>query len=217
MRYLLTLGAAWAAACSAEPQPDRTSVVTPAAEARQHPAAQPCAITGISSDVDPAGLRVRERPDIRSRVVGLLHPGMDPHVFFHEDKPSLAEGLVGAQFTVTEVSGDWLRIADVDPITDGLAPDGSLEARPNFQGEGWVHASRVQLLAKGLAVPHALPEEGSAAVDPREVRPSARIVGCEKQWAKVTDEETTGWVRSESNREHAAKLRDALRREAGAR
>ncbi len=187
------------------------AVTCAAAPAKDGPN-RPCAITGISTDADVKGLRIRAAPDRRSRVVGVLLPAMDPHVFYHDDKAGLAEGLVGAQFTVTKVSGDWLRIADIDPVTDGIGPDGSLEPVPNYGGEGWVHASKVELLSKGPADAFARPDPASARVSGTGgIGRNARIIACRGDWARVRDAGVSGWVKSQSNKARAAQLRAALK------
>ncbi len=177
-----------------------------------------CAITFVANDPDPKGLRVRAAPHPRSRVLGILWPAMDPHSFYHDDKAGLAEALVGAQFTVTKVSGHWLRIADIDPVTDGIGPDGSLEPVPNYAGVGWVHASKADLLPKGVGDAYARPDPTSPRVsDAGGVGLKARIIGCEGNWARVRDAGVTGWVRSQSNQARVRQIREALKPKAKAR
>jgi hypothetical protein len=177
----------------------------------------PCAITGESIDADPAGLRVHAEPRAGSRIVGKLYPGMDPHVFFHEEKPTLAEGLVGANFTVEAVDGDWLRIADVDPVTDGIAPVGSLELVPNVQGSGWVHASMVRLIPT-IAEDLRTAPDGPRADAALFAGLDARIVGCRGAWAQLRlDGGGAGWLPSRSNQARAAKIGASLQPKAGAR
>jgi len=198
LRFRLTLAAALATAAPAE---------TLAAD----PAPAPCAVTGISGDADPAGLRVHADPAIESRVVGVLLPAMDPEVFYHDDKATLADGLVGAQFTVTRVWRDWLRIADIDPVTDGIGPGGSLQPTQNFQGEGWVHASMVQLLSDGPPDARARPERKSRLVSGAGgIAITSKITGCRGNWAEVNDEGIKGWVPSLSNKARVVKIRAAL-------
>lgn len=187
------------------------ATAVPATNLAADPGPAPCAVTGISSDADRAGLRVHADPGIESRVVGVLLPAMDPEVFYHDDKATLADGLVGAQFTVTRVSGDWLRIADIDPVTDGIGPGGSLEPTPNFQGQGWVHASMVQLLSDGPPDARARPERHSPLVSGAGgIATTAKITGCRGNWAEVNDQGIKGWVPSVSNEARVAKIRAAL-------
>ena len=170
----------------------------------------PCAVTGISRDLDEAGLRVHAAPDVGSRVLGLLHPGMDPEVYYHDDQPTLAEGLVGAQFTIEAVRGEWLRIADVDPVTDGISPDGSLEGPKNFQGVGWVHASLVDLLQDGESTARVGPDAKSSVAIPIVNLREATVVACHGAWAKVRSRDGEGWLPSHPNKARAAMIRTAI-------
>ena len=176
-----------------------------------------CAITGESTDADRAGLRVRAGPSLRSRIVGKLYPGMDPHAFFHDEKATLADSLVGAMFTVTAVKGDWLHIRDIDPVTDGLDPNGGLEIIRNYQGAGWVHSSKVRLIDFGGGGFRAAP--GGAAVRPGTGSTlDARIVGCRGNWARLRlGDGSTGWLPSRSNKARVATIRAAMQPRAEAR
>ena len=178
------------------------------------PGAAPCAITGESLDADVSGLRVRKGPSVASPVLGRLYPGMDPHVLFHDDNPTLAEGLVGAQFTIDRVAGDWLHITDIDPFTDGLGPNGELEPKANFGGSGWVHASKVRLLPLGAGVVRQEPHPRAAPVPPAILSDTyhARIVGCRGSWARIRSHkgEGAGWLESQSNKARAALLRSSI-------
>ena len=176
-----------------------------------------CAITGESTDADVEGLRVRAVPAMQGAVVGRLYPGMDPEVFYHDERPSPAEGLVGAMFTVDAVDGDWLHIADIDPVTDGLGPDGSLQPVANYQGAGWVHASKVRLIPGNSTILREQPREASKPMTggwPAD----ARIIACSGSWAAIRlDGNKVGWVPSRSNRARVSKIRAAVRAEAQAR
>lgn len=178
-----------------------------------------CALTGESTDADPGGLAVHAGPRPDSRVLGRLYPGMDPETFFHDEDPSLAEGLVGAQFTVDRIEGDWLHIADIDPATDAIDPQGNARPKPNFQGSGWVPASKVRLLFVTVAA-HEAPDARSPLVE--EARffngYEARFLReCRGPWARLEDRRegdsggppVTGWLLSESNRQRAEALRNA--------
>lgn len=179
------------------------------------PAARGCAITGESTDADPVGLRVRAGPGFGSRIVGRLFPGMDPHAFFHDGKATLADSLVGAMFTVDAVSGDWLRVRDIDPVTDGLDPNGGLEIIRNYQGAGWVHSSKVRLIDFGGGGFRAAP--GGAAVRPGTGSTlDARIVGCRGTWARLRlDDGSTGWLQSKSNADRVVRIRAAAAADGG--
>lgn len=240
---MLALGALGMAACFGEPESAavETAAATkpeaePAARDTRAPAAAPCAITGESTDVDPQGLRVREGPVPQSRILGRLHPGMDPEVRYHHESPSLGgEGLVGARFTIDRVFGDWLRITEIDPITDGVHPRNDLELTPpNFQGSGWVHASRVRVIPAQDGLVRERPDTSARAIDsPEFFNPSdarLRIVACRERWAgleyrpaRAGDRASPrhrvlrGWVLSEPNTSHAATMRAALQDESSAR
>ena len=216
------------AACS-QPAPTSAPADSSARNAQSPqeapPAPEPCQITGESTDADPEGLRVHAEPDLASRELGRLYPGIDPESYFHDDTSPEEQGLVGAQFTIDRVAGDWLHIGDIDPVTDGVPAD---PPRLNFQGSGWVHASRVRLIFTSVAA-HERPDADSPTV------PGARfsngedarlLVGCRGRWAKLRSPaiaaqqdrpQVVAWLLSESNRGHAEILRNSLRSEGGAR
>ena len=197
------------------------------------PATGPCLISGDSRDADPNGLQVRDAPGFEGAVLGRLYPAVDPEVAFHPEKNlPLEAGLIGAQFTIDRVSGDWLHITDIDPITEGV-PEGG-DDRPNYQGAGWVHASKVRLLPAENAVvreqasPRSRELAGFAGSNLYSDR--IRVIDCRGSWANVeyapdggvTDRRgysrpATGWLLSVSNRRHAEALRQALNAEAEAR
>jgi hypothetical protein len=216
------------AACSqAAPTstPEDSSIANAQSPQEAPLAPEPCQITGESTDADPEGLRVHAEPDLASRELGRLYPGIDPESYFHDDASPEEQGLVGAQFTIDRVAGVWLHIGDVDPVTDGVPAD---PPRLNFQGSGWVHASRVRLIFTSVAA-HQRPDADSPTV------PGARfsngedarlLVGCRGRWAKLRSGRMAGeagrppvegWLLSESNRGHAEILRNSLRSEGRAR
>jgi hypothetical protein len=220
-----------APACTGRPEPAATdnevairAKADPATPAQTAAASGPCAITGESADIDPTGLRVRERPDLRSLTIGRLLPGMDPEVFYHDANPTLSEDAIGARFTIERVMGDWLRISEIDPLTDGIAPSGDLETNtPNFQGAGWVHASLVRLVPADNAVARERPDGAARAHSGTEFLNSSdsrlRIVGCRGRWAelefrpaRMSGRALRGWLLSEPNTAHAATMRAALQR-----
>ena len=189
---------------------------------------EPCAITGESTDGDLAGLRVHSEPRLDSPEIGRLYPGADPESFFHDDGEGEL-GLVGAQFTIDRVDGQWLHITDIDPISDGIDPQGRTESTLNFTGTGWVHSSKVRLIFTNVAA-HEAPDGNAPIV--AEARFSngeeARLLlGCRGRWAHLEYEpregeanpgrRVTAWVLSESNRAHAEIMRQALERERAAR
>lgn len=191
----------------------------------QAPAAGPCEITGESTDADPRGLRIHAGPDLASRELGRLYPGIDPESFFHDEDPAEGQGLVGARFTIGRVAGDWLHITDIDPVTDGVVTG---EPNLNFQGSGWVHKSKVRLIFTTVAA-HQRPDADSPLV------PGARfsngeearyLLDCRGRWAKLEYAPVGGrrggarieaWLLSESNREHAEIMGNSLAGEARAR
>jgi hypothetical protein len=173
--------------------------------------AAPCAISGESIDADPKGLRVHDAPALSGAEVGRLYPGMDPEVFYHEEKASLAEGLVGAMFTVDGVDGDWLHISEIDPVTDGLDPSGGVEPVSNFQGAGWVHASQVRLSPRRWEEAYREPSDVGPRVEGKWY--AGKIIGCRGDWAQVhSPEGSVAWMRSEPNTERVAKIRRASSR-----
>jgi hypothetical protein len=190
----MAIGCALGGTCSAEPR--RGDAVA----GRAH-----CSITAESIDADPDGLRVHQAPNVKSAVVGRLYPSMDPETFYHDEKASLADGLVGAMFTVEAVAGEWLRVADVDPISDGVSPDG--KDLPNYQGTGWVHASKARLIPTNSVKLHEQPRESSKRIEGGwDV--NSRIVGCRGSWAEIQlAKGATGWLPSESNKARTELIR----------
>jgi hypothetical protein len=216
-------------ACGSEQGPRRSATNTAAAKAKVPAAgsseAGACELTGESTDTDPRGLRVHAEPNMDSRELGRLYPGIDPETFFHDDDATQAEGLVGAQFTVDRVADDWLHIDQIDPVTDGVDAGG--EPTLNFRGSGWVHASRVRLLFTTVAA-HQRPDADSPIVaDARFSNgyDARYLLDCRGRWAKLEYAPLAGprrprieaWLLSQSNREHAEVMRRSLHRGDAAR
>jgi hypothetical protein len=112
---------------------------------------QACEISGNSIDQDRAGLNVRAEPNGKAAILGKLLPIGDPESHHDHDLPASKKKNIpeqhyfGPGFTITAVSGDWLKIDRIEPVTEGIDPKtGDEWVRKNFQGTGWVHWSKVQ-------------------------------------------------------------------------
>jgi hypothetical protein len=217
--------------CSEGTGPPATNVVAsqnsaPAAPSARSEPAERCALTGESTDDDLSGLRVHSEPRLSSPVVGRLYPGADPESFYHDEGPKEEFGLVGAQFTIDRVNGDWLHITDIDPVSDGIDPQGRAEPTLNFTGTGWVHTSKVRLFLTSV-VAHQRPDADSPVVTEARFsngEDARHILECRGSWARLEyvppreessrSPRVTGWMPSQSNRTHADIMRASLEREA---
>jgi hypothetical protein len=103
-----------------------------------------CAIGAISVEQDLNGLNVRSAPSKDSPILGILQSLIetDPHT---PDDPPLADDMAfGPSFTIIAIQGQWLKIADISPTTEGYDPVlRKRTSKRNYQGSGWVHRSRV--------------------------------------------------------------------------
>jgi hypothetical protein len=103
-----------------------------------------CAIAALSVEQDLKGLNVRSAPSKDSPVVGILASLIETDPHSPDDPPLPGDMAFGPSFTITAIHGQWLKIADINPTTEGYDP--TLRKRTtkrNYQGSGWVHRSRV--------------------------------------------------------------------------
>jgi hypothetical protein len=103
-----------------------------------------CAVAGIVTDPDPAGLNVRAEPNAQSRVLGKLYSLIETDPLDPDSPPIEGDMAFGPGFSITAISGQWLRIADISPVTTGYDPAIRKQGkRRNYQGTGWVHRSKI--------------------------------------------------------------------------
>jgi hypothetical protein len=107
-------------------------VPTPLIAAPAGAATSGCNVRSYGIDPDPDGLNVRATPSKSGRVIGKLFSSPD-----EETNQS-----TGPWFTMTGFSTGWVKLRDADPTT--IVVDSTTEQK-NFQGVGWVSASRVTM------------------------------------------------------------------------
>lgn len=131
-----------------------------------------------------------------SKVVGRLYSLVD---VAPDEDPLPGDPLIGPQFTVIAVHGDWLKIADISPITEGF--DKAKHTRrevANFQGVGWIDQAKVAVDTgywdKAFDHPYfeggnwrVVDEDAGINLYPWTDMPFGRetILACEKQWFKL--------------------------------
>lgn len=205
--FLATTALLLAAGCSGKSSTNaQTKELTPAqaaseaAKAASGPWRKPqiagCAIEAYSFDKDPNGLAVRSKPSGESKIVGRLYSLVD--VAPVED-PLPSDPMIGPQFTIIAVQGDWLRIADISPTTEGFDKASRMRREiANFQGIGWVNQAKVAVDTgywdKAFDRPyfdggnwHAIDDDAGINLYPWHDMPFGRetILACEMQWVKL--------------------------------
>jgi hypothetical protein len=156
---------------------------------------EPCRILGSSIDQDPNGLNVRAEPNAKAEVLGKLYSVAD-FEDEHGEESSEVQELFGPQFTVTAVQGDWLKITDAEPISEGPGLE-----KKNFTGTGWVHFSLVKVAPPQVDIYSNLnngfqgPDEKSPITDPdgttnfanagQDTPDQPRLLNCTGEWAQV--------------------------------
>jgi hypothetical protein len=103
-----------------------------------------CAVAAISTEQDMNGLNVRSGPSKDSPVIGVLQSLVETDPHSPVDPPLPEDKAFGPSFTITAIQGQWLKIADISPTTEGFDPTLRKRAtKRNYQGSGWIHRSRV--------------------------------------------------------------------------
>jgi hypothetical protein len=105
-----------------------------------------CAITGWSSDRDPAGLNVRAAPSKDARVIGRIPAARDQ-----------AGDTYSAEFDIVGSQGGWLLIRNAHFADYG----GGKGDQVVFAGPGWVFADKVRFLINSIDLHSAASAESS--------------------------------------------------------
>ena len=155
-----------------------------------------CAIGGFAIEDDTAGLKVHAEPSGSSKVIGRLYSLIDVPP---SESPQPGDPMVGPNFTIIAVRGDWVQIADIAPVTGGFdkLTRKYREVR-NFQGLGWVHQSKVSVATgywdKAYDRPYHQPgpwtvidEDAGISLYPWAALEwaQATILDCNKDWVKL--------------------------------
>jgi hypothetical protein len=149
-----------------------------------------CNLKGWSRDREPQGLNVRAGPDIHARIVG--------NIPFDPGKPDEDYQGFGIGFRIIGSRNGWIKIRNA---ADGYQRPG-LANKPIYNGEGWVHGSRVTFYVQSSRV-RALPlreapliaemsfevtHKGETSWEPMWLTEVARVEGvdaCDGKWALV--------------------------------
>lgn len=155
-----------------------------AATVRTAAPSQSCAFTAFVEDEDPAGLRVREAPDAKARILGSLPPVWTD-----------GDGMrVRVSVKVTESARGWFKIRDA-------FDDESLTGQPArtlYGGEGWV-SGRMLVVKSQAQVGRQRPDakapvsvrlKDDASFDGNSTIRAGRLVGCQGAWAQVEFDES---------------------------
>lgn len=168
----------------------------PAGGEWRNPQITGCAISALSIEDDPAGLNVHAEPSPDSKVIGKLYSLVEAPP---NEAPLPSNQMTGPGFTIIAVQGDWVRIADIAPVTGGFDKRTRKysEAR-NFQGLGWVRQGRIMVSSdywdKAYDRPYfeggkwqAVDEDAGVNLYPWAGLPRSevRILACEKDWVKL--------------------------------
>ncbi len=168
----------------------------PASGAWRKPQIAGCAISALSIEDDPAGLNVHAEPSPDSKVIGKLFSLVEAPP---DEVPLPSDPMTGPAFTIIAVQGDWVRIADIAPVTGGFDKQTRKygEVR-NFQGLGWVRQDRIMVSSdywdKAFDRPYyqwapwtVIDEDAGVNLYPWAGQPRSedRILACEKDWVKL--------------------------------
>ncbi len=158
--------------------PSQALSATPAAPS------QSCSFTAFVEDQDPAGLRVREAPDAKARILGTLPPVWTD-----------GDGMrVRVSVKVTESAHGWFKVRDAFEDTSLTGQP----ARPLYAGEGWV-SGRMLVVKSQAQVGRQRPDakapvsvrlQEDASFDGNSTIRAGRLVGCQGQWAQVEFDES---------------------------
>ncbi|ALV08969.1 hypothetical protein DES44_4698 [Roseateles depolymerans] len=145
---------------------------------------QSCSFTAFVEDQDPAGLRVREAPDAKARILGTLPPVWTD-----------GDGMrVRVSVKVTEAAHGWFKVRDAFEDTSLTGQP----ARPLYAGEGWV-SGRMLVVKSQAQVGRQRPDakapvsvrlQEDASFDGNSTIRAGRLVGCQGQWAQVEFDES---------------------------
>lgn len=145
---------------------------------------QSCSFTAFVEDEDPAGLRVREAPDAKARILGSLPPVWTD-----------GDGMrVRVSVKVTESARGWFKVREAfdDESLTGQP------ARPLYAGEGWV-SGRMLVVKSQAQVGRQRPDakapvsvrlKDDASFDGNSTIRAGRLVGCQGAWAQVEFDES---------------------------
>jgi hypothetical protein len=176
-----------------------------------------CAVLAFAVDPDPAGLNVREAPDGKSRIVGKLYSLIETDPMDPDSPPIEGDSAFGPGFSITAISGVWLKIADIDPVTTGWDPAIRKQGkRRNYQGTGWVHRSKITVDPGFHDNAYAQPYEGPGdwqIVDKNagdlltltggKQGYTAPLLACERNWLKIRYQrdgrDREGWFQMKPN------------------
>lgn len=150
----------------------------------------------MSVEDESAGLAVHAEPSGDSKVIGRLYSMVEAPP---DEEPLPSDPMTGPGFTIIAINGDWVRIADIAPVTGGFDKRTRKygEVR-NFQGLGWIHQDSVMVSSdywdKVYDRPYyqgapwtVIDEDAGVNLYPWAVQPrtAVRILACEKNWAKL--------------------------------
>ncbi len=147
-----------------------------AAQPVQTAGAIACAISGWSSDADPAGLNVRAAPNKDARVIGRLPP-----------ERAQAGDTYSAEFDIVGSRDGWLLIRNAHFADYG---DGKGD-KAVFAGPGWVFADKVRFMINSIDL-HRAPSADAPVVARLSARDGAsgpdsasidHVYGCSGEFA----------------------------------
>lgn len=155
-----------------------------------------CAITAMSIESDPSGLNVHAGPSAQSKVLGKLVSLVEAP---RDEQPLPSDPMAGPNFTIVAVNGDWVRIADIAPVTEGFdKTTRKFREERNHQGLGWVHQDKVMVSTgywdKAYDRPYHQAGPWRSVDDDAGVNlypwadhgwGKARILACDKDWVKL--------------------------------
>lgn len=175
-------------------------------EIKNRPAGvEACLVSGWSNDPDPSGLNVREAPNAKAKILGIVPP---PRKMPKNSALDIA-GPVKAEFRIIGHRDGWFLIDTI--MAPGVPYD---EAYPRslpqpYKGTGWVAASKVGAAPSNGGLPagrlYKAPnaEAAYSQIESPEGNlfgpdtPLARVLACSGRWGLVeTREGKRGWTRS---------------------
>jgi uncharacterized protein YgiM (DUF1202 family) len=146
-----------------------TTCLALAGQADRLPPENQCLTKAYSIDPSERGLNIRRQPSAAGKILGQLPKGTEVNV-------------LGMQ-------GNWILVSVVNPTAQKV----------DFQGEGWVFASRLGVSSKGYdrktVSLYSQPSFRSKVTGTVQPNSETSILGCSGKWLKVKGkQQQQGWL-----------------------